>query len=74
MMLMKNSEGYAVQSMQEILQDLGVFTGTVNGIYDRKTQKAVALFQEKNGLDPTGLADDETLVLIAIKSAVVKDT
>ena len=41
--------------VQVELNKLGYFQGHVNGILDTDTQKAVKLFQEKNGLKVDGI-------------------
>ena len=44
-------KGYAVESLQDMLGQLGFYTGELSGDFDEETGRAVALFQEKYGLD-----------------------
>lgn len=73
MVLMEGSKGYAVESLQEILQQLGFYSGAITGTYDKQTKQAVALFQEKYLLSITGIADDRTQLIAAMKASVVRD-
>ncbi|PLS18205.1 hypothetical protein CVD28_07905 [Bacillus sp. M6-12] len=52
--LSTGSKGNLVQLVQERLKAMGLFTGTVNGIFDKKTEHAVKQFQKINGLPATG--------------------
>lgn len=40
--------------MQRDLQRLGYDPGTADGVIGPRTQKAIQLFQQANGLDPDG--------------------
>ena len=53
-----------VTALQEYLKEAGYLTGTVDGSYGRGTQTAVSEFQKANGLEPTGVADAETISAI----------
>ena len=66
----KADKGYGVESLQEMLKQLDLFPGEPDGFYGAGTEKAVALFQEKEGLRITGVADDETLLTLAMRCAV----
>jgi peptidoglycan hydrolase-like protein with peptidoglycan-binding domain len=58
------ARGDAAKGMQEGLKKLGYLAGAADGIYGRGTQSAVADFQRKNGLDPTGNCDSKTLAAL----------
>ena len=72
MALVRGSRGYAVSSLQEMFHQLGFYTETISDKYNDATEKAVARFQEANGLAVTGVADDRTLTIVAMKCAVVE--
>ncbi|HMM63086.1 MAG TPA: peptidoglycan-binding domain-containing protein [Mesorhizobium sp.] len=50
-----------VEQVQGILKDLGFYSGVVDGISGPNTQSAVAAYQRKVGLDPSGAIDDTLL-------------
>lgn len=52
--------GLHVRQLQRKLKELGYFEGDCTGNYGEMTQKAVALFQETNLLENTGVADLST--------------
>ena len=63
-----NDEGFVLQ-IQRILRDLNFIDGEigrvgVDGYYDEGTRSEVMRFQEKYGLDPTGVVDFETWELL----------
>lgn len=62
--LYKGSEGQAVYDLQSALIELGFLSGKADGMYGAKTDKAVAAFQEKNGLNVTDSADAATQGLL----------
>lgn len=53
-----------VLNLQNKLKELGFFTSNVNGKYDGATEKAVKAFQKANGLTASGVATQETQVLL----------
>lgn len=56
------SRGDDVREVQEMLISLEYLENTgADGIFGVKTQGAVRAFQQENGLDATGIADEETL-------------
>ncbi len=55
-----NSTGSDVSSLQQRLNDFGIFVG-VDGDYGLDTQNAVRTYQRVQGLPVTGTADSETL-------------
>lgn len=67
--LMIGSTGYAVKSLQEMLRSCG-YSIDVNGTYDELTKKTVCSFQEKEKIAVTGVADERTLTILAMKAAV----
>ena len=52
--------GLHVRQLQRKLLELGYFEGDCTGSYGEMTQQAVALFQETNQLEKTGVADLNT--------------
>ena len=51
---------------------LGYRKGSITGFYDQETRDAVIAFQQAVRLEPTGIADERTQIMIAGKSAVVR--
>ncbi len=58
--LQKGDEGVTVQQLQVRLYVLGYLNDNRDGVFGSKTQTAIKLFQETVGLNPTGIADNET--------------
>lgn len=56
--------GDAVSELQNELKALNYYFGEITGFYDELTAEAVMGYQIDNGLDPSGIADDETLALL----------
>ena len=56
--------GTLVRSIQASLQELGYYTGKLDGKYGASTVSAVKKFQKKNGLSATGTADAATQALL----------
>ena len=54
------SVGEAVLELKDTLIQLGYLAGSISSEYDAATQTAVSLFQSKNGLPVTGVADSAT--------------
>lgn len=52
--------GAYVVMLQNRLMELGYLAGVADGQYGAQTETAVLIFQETNGLTPTGIADDTT--------------
>lgn len=63
--------GQHVRRMQRMLETFGYFYGECTGSYGDMTQQAVAQFQEKNGLEKTGIADYATCEKLYSGTAVV---
>lgn len=60
----QGDKGDAVSKLQAALKSLGYYTGTVNGVYDSLTAKAVKAFQKAKGLTADGKAGDKTQKII----------
>lgn len=62
--LNKGANAAAVGRLQRRLIQLGYLAGTVDGDYGGNTRRGVRLFQHYNGLTLSGIADENTQVLI----------
>ena len=62
----KGSGGPTVSEIQTRLKNWGYYTGSVDGVYGSRTEKAVRWFQQKNGLSADGQAGEETLAALGI--------
>lgn len=62
--LVKGDKNDEVMKMQQRLYELGYLNDDRDGNFGTKTQTAVKTFQERAGLDVTGLADNATLTLM----------
>ena len=60
------STGVEVEEIQRVLQERGLFNGSITGYYGAQTEKAVLAFQKQQGLSATGIADDATLKRLGI--------
>ena len=58
--LENGSEGDLVKEVQQILEDLGLSAGGVDGMYGAGTAGSVSAFQESAGLEATGIVDAVT--------------
>ncbi len=68
--------GEAVTKLQNRLQELGYYTGTVDGQFGPGTRTAVAAFQQQNGLEADGIvgtATTETLYSASAKPALIPE-
>lgn len=63
------SRGSEVRQIQTKLKSLGLYTGSVDGIYGTGTQKAVRQFQKNCGLTADGIAGPKTLLYLGINSS-----
>lgn len=74
--LERGAKGEDVIAVQERLQELGFFTGSINGKYDSETQKACKRFEKANGLANDGNAsrDDQRVLFDAAAVGIVSDT
>lgn len=64
----QGSRGETVRTIQTKLKRWGYYTGSVDGVYGKKTTVAVRLFQQKNGLTADGICGEKTLVALGIGS------
>ena len=62
--LKQGASGPDVMRMQEFLQEIGYYTGSVDGNFSAATFIAVQAFQSRNGLKVDGIAGSETLALL----------
>lgn len=60
------SRGSEVKAIQEKLQEYGLYSGSVDGIYGTATREAVIRFQKANGLTADGIAGPATLKKLGI--------
>ena len=60
------SQGEEVRQIQTKLKELGLYTGSIDGIYGSGTKNAVIEFQRQQGLDPDGIAGTKTLSALGI--------
>ena len=60
----KGSKGDAVVKLQNKLNELGYSVGKADGDFGGKTEKAIKQFQKDNGLEETGVVDDETFSVL----------
>lgn len=64
----QGSRGETVRTIQTKLKRWGYYTGSVDGVYGKKTTVAVRLFQQKNGLTADGICGEKTLAALGIGS------
>ena len=64
----RGSTGSVVSEIQQKLKDWGYYRADVDGVYGSRTEAAVLLFQQKNGLAADGKAGAETLAALGISS------
>lgn len=67
--IMPGDTGADVLEMQQRLGQFGYYQGTPNGIYDKKTLKAVKSFQADNNLKPNGVVNQLTKRSLGIYSS-----
>ena len=60
----KYDAGEEVEYLQTRLTELGYYAGKIDGIYGGGTERSLIGFQERNGLETTGIATVETLALL----------
>lgn len=63
-MLSSGSSGDEVKALQSRLQQLGFYSGVLDGDYGKGTRAAVKLFQTQHGLDDDGIAGQKTLEML----------
>ena len=62
--------GLHVRQLQRKLKELGYFGGDATGNFGELTQQAVTAFQERNGLEATGIADLTTVTILYTGTAL----
>ena len=62
--LSRGDKGDQVVPIQEALKAQSYLTGSADGDFGPGTERAVTAFQEANGLEPTGQADEITQLLL----------
>lgn len=60
----RGDTGAGVRSLQRRLRLLGYYDGECSGTFGESTQSAVLLFQQVNGIEATGAADEATCRLL----------
>lgn len=68
------SRGQEVRQIQQKLKELGLYSGSVDGIYGTATQKAVRQFQKNCGLTVDGIAGRKTLLYLGLGSGTSSST
>lgn len=68
-MLSSGSSGDEVKALQSRLQQLGFYSGALDGDYGKGTRAAVKLFQAQHGLDDDGIAGQKTLEMLYSSAA-----
>lgn len=63
-LLSSGSKGDSVVAMQQRLQELGFYTGAIDGDYGSGTKNAVKAFQRQHNLDDDGVAGNKTLSVL----------
>ena len=63
------SRGQEVRQIQSKLRELGLYSGSIDGIYGTATQKAVRQFQKNCGLTVDGIAGRKTLLYLGLGSS-----
>ncbi len=64
------STGAEVRTLQRRLQELGYYTGTIDGDFGSSTEKAVKAFQRMNGLTVDGKVGEQTWKVLNSRDAV----
>ena len=62
------SSGNEVTQIQQKLQSLGFYNGSIDGVYGTETKNAVTEFQKSCGLTPDGIAGTKTLTYLGLSS------
>lgn len=68
------SDSASVKQVQQKLKNWGYYDGAVDGIFGVKTEKAVRLFQSKNGLTVDGKCGKATLTAMGLTDLITKST
>lgn len=68
------SRGQEVRQIQQKLRELGLYSGSVDGIYGTSTQKAVRQFQKNCGITVDGIAGSKTLLYLGLGSSTTQSS
>ena len=68
----RNDKGESVARLQERLQELGYFSGSISGKYDSVTAQALKQFEKANGLKNDGKASREDQMVLFSADAIAK--
>ena len=69
-LLSSGAQGEAVKQLQTRLQELGYYSGKIDGDYGSGTKSAVQMFQKINGLDADGIAGQKTQAVLYSDAAL----
>ena len=64
----RGSTGSTVSEIQKKLKNWGYYSGEVDGVFGSRTEAAVRLFQQKNGLQVDGKVGTQTLTALGIST------
>lgn len=67
-------KGQDVKDMQQELKNWGYYEGQVNGVFSKDTFASVLRYQKNYGLDPTGIADELTLLSMGLGQMIESGT
>ena len=70
----RGSTGSMVKQIQQKLKNWGYYSGTVDGVFGSRTEKAVIYFQQKNGLTADGVVGTSTLSALGLKDSSASST
>jgi len=51
----------SIRDLQQELQQAGLYSGTIDGVWGPKSRSAMAQYQKQRGLNPSGQLDHDTL-------------
>ena len=68
------STGQQVKEVQQMLKNLGYYSGAVDGDFGAGTENAVKAFQKQNGLEADGKVGTQTLAKLQAAKATAKPT
>ncbi len=69
----KGSSGSTVSQIQTALKNVGIYTGSVDGIFGSSTEKAVKQFQAQKGLTVDGKVGNATLKALGISAGATEN-
>ena len=70
--ILKGEETERVKALQEYLKKKAYFHGDITGIFDVKTENAVRNFQRYHKIQPTGILDDETVLILSTRMSATR--